>query len=367
MTIACRFSPMGGIPDRVFKATFVITGGAPLSINCGGYNFKSPIDVDWGDGTTETFPAFVAMATISHQYNSDGEYQITLKSGEGNAPYMSFLNSSQIKSVDYSRVHWFRSTQEMTACVSFQNCSSIECVDPGLMCYNANVTEFSYTFYNCVKFTQVPVGIFDNAPNATNFDSCFRQTKIISIPTGLFKNNNNATTFRSCFLGCNTITGTIPERLFNGKSRVSSFAYTFSGCTGITGVPAGLFDDCTSVSTFEYTFNSCYSIEAVPELLFKYNLSATSFSMTFVSCSKATIPENLFCDAAEKTNRFANITPNFTNCFNRGSWQGSVAGTAPDLWNYTFAGTPITVGCYGGNGNSATSLTNYVDIPAAWK
>jgi hypothetical protein len=58
---------------------------------------------------------------------------------------------------------------------------------------------------------------------------------------------------------------------------------------------------------------------------------------------------------------------NFTNCFNRTTFTG-VQGTAPDLWNYNFGtGTSTKTTCYGGAGNSLTSISNYADIPVAWK
>lgn len=43
-------------------------------------------------------------------------------------------------------------------------------------------------------------------------------------------------------------------------------------------------------------------------------------------------------------------------------------GTAPELWNCSFgSGTPTKTACYGGVGNSGTSLDNYADIPSDWK
>ena len=35
--------------------------------------------------------------------------------------------------------------------------------------------------------------------------------------------------------------------------------------------------------------------------------------------------------------------------------------------NPTFAGTPVSAGCFAGAGNSVASLSNYADIPASWK
>jgi hypothetical protein len=53
--------------------------------------------------------------------------------------------------------------------------------------------------------------------------------------------------------------------------------------------------------------------------------------------------------------------------FNRSSFTGTTQGTAPALWSVTFKATPTSTSCFAGGGNSATSLSNYADIPAAWK
>ena len=72
-----------------------------------------------------------------------------------------------------------------------------------------------------------------------------------------------------------------------------------------------------------------------------------------------------------KANRFAGVTPNFQETFNSAGNQlgnsGGVAGTLPDLWNYT----------YGGNGSPSNTtscfrpvnarFTNHASVPAAWK
>jgi hypothetical protein len=43
-------------------------------------------------------------------------------------------------------------------------------------------------------------------------------------------------------------------------------------------------------------------------------------------------------------------------------------GEAPPLWNCDFGtGTSTSAGCYGGGGNSASSLSNFASIPAGWK
>jgi len=74
----------------------------------------------------------------------------------------------------------------------------------------------------------------------------------------------------------------------------------------------------------------------------------------------------IFYQAGGASTRFLNQLVNFTNCFLRTSFTGT-QGTAPDLWNVDFGtGSPTRTYCWGGAGNSGTSLTNYASIPVAW-
>jgi hypothetical protein len=82
---------------------------------------------------------------------------------------------------------------------------------------------------------------------------------------------------------------------------------------------------------------------------------------------KVQFSADIFYPAGEQGIRFLNKSVNFSNCFLRTSFNG-IQGTAPDLWNCNFGtGTPIRTGCYSGAGNNVTSLSNYADIPVAWK
>lgn len=68
----------------------------------------------------------------------------------------------------------------------------------------------------------------------------------------------------------------------------------------------------------------------------------------------------------EESTRFLNKTIDFTDCFARGAFTGT-QGTAPALWDCDFGtGTPTKTGCYGGAGNSLTSLDNYA-LTTLWR
>jgi hypothetical protein len=90
------------------------------------------------------------------------------------------------------------------------------------------------------------------------------------------------------------------------------------------------------------------------------------FHRTFYNCLKLELSPWIFFAEGEEGTRFLNRPSNFLECFRlTGAYGGSVAGTAPALWNCNFGTeTPVTTDTF--QGHSAASLTNWADIPAAW-
>ena len=91
----------------------------------------------------------------------------------------------------------------------------------------------------------------------------------------------------------------------------------------------------------------------------------TYFTSTFNNCRNLVLNRNIFYNDGEQDTRFASNIVNFSTCFRRTVYDNEVAGEAPDLWDCVFVSVTST-NCFGGNGNSLTSITNYNDIPSAW-
>ena len=138
----------------------------------------------------------------------------------------------------------------------------------------------------------------------------------------------------------------------------------FFGCRSLTTVPVGLFDDMTEGTNLSGMFGNCTSLASIPEGLLRNLTKANNFTQCFAQVQASAIHPNIFCnEATEKTTRFANVTAlSFSNCFY--GLKGTVAGTAPALWEYTYNSTPTKARCF--SGNSATTLSNYGDIPTEW-
>jgi len=167
------------------------------------------------------------------------------------------------------------------------------------------------------------------------------------------------------FRDCVNLTA-INSSISNLKSLTTCIGFIL-GCTSITSIPSGIFDNSLGITSFQAICNFCTNLTSVPSDLFRYNTLAIHFGNCFNNCVKLQLNANIFYGDGEQSTRFLNKSVNFTNCFNRTSFSGT-QGIAPDLWNCDFgSGTPTRTLCYGGAGNSLTSLSNYNDIPTNWK
>ena len=245
----------------------------------------------------------------------------------------------------------------------FGSCSRLVSIPAGLFSGMPEVTNLSYCFYSCSALTSVPEGLFDGITKVTNLYGLFMGCRsLATVPAGLFDDMTEVTDLGAMFWNCTGLTS-VPEGLFDGMTKVTSMSTMFVSCYKLTTVPAGLFDDMTEVTRLDRMFIYCTGLTSVPEGLFRNLTKATSFAQCFYQVSASAIHANIFCDeATEKATRFANVTPNFSNCF--ADLKGTVAGTAPALWEYTYKATPTKTGCF--SSNSTTTLSNYGDIPTEW-
>ena len=242
--------------------------------------------------------------------------------------------------------------------------SSLVTVPEGLFDGMTKVTNLSNLFSYSDKLATLPEGLFNGMTEVKStyglFDGC---SALKSVPEGLFSCMTKVTDLTALFRSCSSLVS-IPVGLFNGMTEVTNLSYCFSYCTALTSFPEGLFSCMTKVTELTALFDGCSSLVSIPAGLFSEQVNATYFRYCFRRVPAKAIHPNIFCnEATEKTTRFANVTPNFSNCFY--GLTGTVAGTVPALWEYTYKATPTKTGCFGGN--SVTTLSNYGDIPTEWK
>ena len=240
---------------------------------------------------------------------------------------------------------------------------------------------FQDTFSGCRGLTgSIPellfAGITGNPTHgmfAYTFMGCSGLTG--NIPDKLFSGiygQPNANMYASTFSGCSGLTGNIPNKLFGdiyGKPVSSMFHNTFMGCSGLRGsIPADLFGNLTGApayAMFHFTFSGCTGLTGeIPAGLFG-NLSGNPagymFAGTFLNCRGLTggIPDNLF---GNLTNNFASYQfyRTFEGCTGLNGESAKMNGEyLYNIWpDATYAGYMYR-GC--------TGLTDYADIPTAWK
>lgn len=367
MGIRTPFNPMGGARPANLANALVYTievpsAGYQQAVPINNATYINPIQIDWGDGTTETK---TSGTYPTHIYASSGSYRITISNATGNIPYLNFggnaTSRATLKSIDFADVKFYRGTSEIT---TFYNC-----------------------FSNCTSLTAIADNYFNKNVNTTDFSYCFRGcSQLSSVPETLFAGCTEVTSFAYLFYGCTSLT-TVPDFLFADGAKVTSFSYSFYGCQSLQFIPSVIFGICPLVTTFSGCFQGCTSLTSIPNYLFAQNTAVTSFSSCFRNCSNLASFRNVFVtnlNVTDYSNCFdgctklqlrtgifsssmgaVNASIDFEYCFRRTSFNGT-RGTAPDLWNFTFSRTPSTSGCFYGAGNSTTSLSNYADIPTSW-
>ena len=261
---------------------------------------------------------------------------------------------------DCTNINNFRQT--------FYYCTSLTTISDDIFSGCTNVTTFNATFQDCTSLITIPTDLFSSNTNVIAFEYTFQNcSSLTELPIGLFSNNINVERFDSTFYNCTDL-ATIHSDLFSGCTNVTEIIYVFDSCSSLTTIPTDLFRYNTLVSNWGFyrTFYNCTSLETIPTDLFRYNTSASdrSFYQTFYNCIKLQLNRNIFYADGDQTTRFSGLTISFYQCFYRTTFTGT-QGEAPDLWNCTI-GTPTKTQCFGGAGNSLTSLSNYGDIPIDW-
>ena len=273
---------------------------------------------------------------------------------------------------------------------------------------------FNGTFMGCSGLTgSIPENLFagvSGAPRASAFQETFSGCSGLTgpIPENLFAGVVGAPTskvFSGTFSGCSGLTGSIPENLFAGISgapAVEMFRDTFFSCKNLTGeIPAGLFSGIRGAPAsrmFDSTFQNCSGLTgSIPEKLFAGINGApadTMFKYTFGECWSldGKIPDGLFAgiSGAAAPNMYAytfvgvplvgELPLGFLGDLSGEPVRGMFFATFHHVYNLTGLsarnpdGTPLyevfpnaTTADVDYMYSSSPGLSDYADIPAAWK
>ncbi len=268
-----------------------------------GAKFSAPIcdeidaSIDWGDGQSETFAAFVdnfMTAPPSHVYSAEGTYMIKV-SGTCRGMYAMLGFSDEEKSYITRVVQWGK-TGLVTMRYALYMCPNLESVPADIDGSFSEVTSFENTFERCSGLKALPEGLLQYATQTESFSRVFEEcTGLTALPERLFAGCAAATSFSGALSYLNITE--VPENILEGCTGVSTVANMLSECKQLRHVPGNIFADCTEAVTFDYVFRGCHSLQEIPENLFAKNTKMEKASGAFTYCySLTSIPEKLFAN-----------------------------------------------------------------------
>ena len=278
-----------------------------LPIQDGEDNYKHDFVVDWGDNTTSEVKSFDASGA-THTYAVEGDYNVKIT---GVCEYFAFNNEGdRLKLIQLNSFNGDCGFKFL----NFYGCTNLAGEIPKSFTNLHKLETAERLFQNCTNLTgEIPENMFWNCPNINSFIAVFASSLISApmklsgnIPEKLFWNNPLVDDFTASFQLCTQLTGSIPEKLFWNNPLVTNFSFTFRSCTNLTGnIPEKLFINNPLVTNFQQTFRSCINLTgSIPEKLFINNPLVINFQQTFSSCTNlsGSIPENLFWNNPLVTN-----------------------------------------------------------------
>lgn len=346
--------------------------------------------IEWGDGTQTDYPegTILSIPLLTHSYATPGEYTISIFSPTGEMPNINFgistsatvtpvtMNDNPLKLIALHNEMLYINSTNLN--YLFYGCTNLAGALPEkLFAANSQVTQFTYTFYDCTKLTglpenlfannkaattftctfvacagftgEIPAGLFVNQPLNTSFNATFfKCSGFTSIPATLFTNNPLVTDIRDCFNACTGLKG-IPAGLLGNNTKIVYINTLFSGCSGLEGnIPSDLFAACPLLYNLNGLFNGCKNLEgSIPSKLLANKSRVISCEYVFKDCEKlsGTIPEELFADCPLVTS-FSQV---FQNCV-------KLEGAIP---SGLFAGNPLVMN-FSDSFNGCTSLSGQI-------
>ena len=306
-----------------FDTTWNIVSGDQITMPFYSVSPNEEVYVDWGDGSENT-----TIAPLTDLINSHIKHTYSITNTE--TKIRVFSASTTSTSVGSMPKFYFGN-------VPASKLKIISADKPLQTMYNGitQITSGGAIFYECTNFISAHNDLFKYNTQLTDLNVCFAESSIANTPTLQYNVN-----------------------LYYIESMYRT--------TRITSMPTGYFDNLTSLISANSAFLNCAFLPSYPQYLFRYNKVCLAFAGCFYGCTKLKLSKNLFCDNdTEKNTRFLGQTVSFDGMFYRTSYNGNGAGEVDDIWNYSGSSKSSNL-CFGGAGNSVSSIENYADIPSTW-
>ena len=190
-------------PDNSADKTIIV----PFTLYTPSYQFT----IDWGDGTSTTYPANASLTTVglTHTYSTAGQYAIVITSDEQKIPVLNWSTSGNVGGNKYKLI------QLSTPLITFDTA-----------CPNSNSAQ--YFAYECDNLLFIATQFFINNPQIRNYDYCFSKcSKLVKLPYDLFKYVKYQSSYQEVFAH-DLALQTVPNDLF-ATAKAIDLGGAFSG------------------------------------------------------------------------------------------------------------------------------------------
>lgn len=227
---------------------------APISSSTA--QVQEPTLIEWGDGQTSVIDSSTALP-LTHEYQTVGVYQVTMRSATGHLPYIRF---SAGDGASAGSNPLFNVTLAVVSIDHFDGLIGNE--QPKVGVYAArhakNLTYMDPRFLGLHLWSSINLAIRGGAELYQPVESfCFDFL-------------TNCTSAQGVFYNCVKLYGSIPAGFMDGLSGAGNLDSFFASCANLTGgIPADMFDKCISATSFSNTFAGCYKLTPPPYIFWK--------------------------------------------------------------------------------------------------
>lgn len=421
-SIPFRFMPMGYIASTSIEDGWELSVGISNAIGSKRtfvfyIDTPSDIRVDYGDGSISNY---TTAGEMTHTYANIGTYTILMSGSlNGGLRFGMSGNTTPQKILSFRILNL--GINNLNNCLyMFDKCQNISTFSSDEFLNQTNIHNLDETWNSCYNLTNAPeinhltaitniggawgscssLNHFPDVYNLTNVNKIigswfwcvsgtnFPEVNTLTNVTSLFTTwtfCSNAPSFPAVFnLTKNTSLGQTWARAYqctnfpevNSMTNVTDLDNTWLGCGKATNFPP--ITSLTKVTRLWHTWDSCTQGKTFPEVNtltnivgigygWTSNTTATNFpsisvlsNITYMvyswqGCTNARTFPTLF----PKSTTLTNVSYAFQNCTN-------ISGAAPELWNVAnFPNITVYTNCF--NGLDPLKISNWNDIPSAWK
>ena len=230
-------------------------------------------EVDWGDGTVESY----TTNTPTHTYSTADTYTIKITPADGSTYRPYFANN--VSDTSIAKVNGTGGSQLGTTLQqAWQGSSNMTFFSADID--TSGVTGMRATWHQCSGLTSFP--LIDTSGCTFFFQAWSGCSGLTSFP---LIDTSSGTNFSNAWAGCSGLTS-FP---LLDTSSGDNFALAWKGCSGLTSFP---LIDTSSGGSFYAAWQNCSGLTSFPAIDFS---SATQFNQAWRSCSSlATFPANMF-------------------------------------------------------------------------